>query len=267
MQDSRTTQPTAASPETTTEDTEMRRISRRNWMIVPVVALTVAACDDSTAPTGYGTDELTTELAITPDHVHAFETLVTFTVSVTDPDGNPVTDFDVLQVERRLDGAASYSVMETELDGDFYVVERKFEASGDYDVRVQGLRASDAALVLLHEEETQLHAVRPHGEEGGYRLELEPDPGHIHEGDEATVQFWILDETTRDPITGMTPTIFIVEPVAGTSEYAAVEGAGGLYTAAHTFTDAGETDVGIRFTGTDALEHEWSLAIEVHEAH
>lgn len=242
------------------------KLVRGIWML-PVLAVTVAACDDTTDPDVFATDELTTELAITPDHVHAFETLVTFTVSVTDPNGNPVTDFDVLQVERRLVGAATFSTMEAALDGDFYVVARKFEASGDYDIRVTGLRPSDTDLVVLHEETTPLHTVRPHGEAGGYRIELEPTPGHIHEGDASTIQFWVKDETTSAPISNLMPFIFVDEPVTGVSEYGAVEGAGGLYTAVHTFTDAGETDVGIRFTGTDAQQHEWSLPIEIHAAH
>jgi hypothetical protein len=89
-------------------------------VLAAVVAVSASACGDSTGP-GFATDELTTELAITPGHVHAFQTTVTFTVAVVDPDGNAVTDFDVLQVERRKVGAATFSVMEATLVGEFYV--------------------------------------------------------------------------------------------------------------------------------------------------
>jgi hypothetical protein len=234
---------------------------------VALLAVVAAACDDSTGPDAFTTDDLIAELAITPDHVHAFETLVTFTVAVEDPDGNPVTDFDVLQVERRLEGAASFSVMEADLTGSFYAVAYTFERSGNYDLRVMGQRPGDTDLVLLHEEINPLEVVRPHGHAGGYNVELEPNPGHIHEGDTSDVQFWILNPTTDAGITGLTPTIFIEHPVAGLTEHVATEGAGGLYHAPHQFTEPGMTTVGIRFIGSDAMQHEWSLDIDIHHAH
>jgi hypothetical protein len=239
------------------------------WLRFSTVAalLVAAACEDGTGPNEFTTEDLIAELAITPDHVHAFETTVTFTVAVEDPDGNPVTDFDVLQVERRLEGAANFSVMETTLAGDFYSVEYTFERSGLNDIRVTGMRPGDASLVVLHEEPNQLEVVRPHGHAGGRNVELEPNPGHIHEGDTSDVQFWILDATTDAGITGLTPTIFIDHAVAGHTEMAAAEGTGGLYHASHVFAEPGETTLGIRFTGTDGNQHEWSLPIEVHHAH
>ncbi|MGE0158365.1 MAG: hypothetical protein AB7T31_03070 [Gemmatimonadales bacterium] len=243
-------------------ETRIRRLA-----VIGLLSVAAAACEDDPTNVGFTTDELTADLAITPDHVHAFETMVTFTVAVTDPNGDPVTDFDVLQVERRKAPATTFSVMEATLAGDFYVVDHIFEGSGDYDIRVTGLRPGDADLVVLHEEATQLHTVRPHAEEGGRRIELEPNPGHIHEGDTSDVQFWLLDPTTRVGITGLTPTIFLDEPTGGVTEYAATEGADGLYHASHMFTEAGATAFGIRFMGTDAVEHEWSLDIEVHHAH
>ncbi|HSH74089.1 MAG TPA: hypothetical protein VLA09_00180 [Longimicrobiales bacterium] len=246
----------------------MKSIVRRSWALAPFLVLAVTACSDSTTePRGYTTDELTTELAISPDHVHAFENEVTFTVSVVDPDGAAVTDFDVVQVERRLSGAANWSTMEATLQGDFYVVTHVFEASGEYDIRVTGLRPSDTQLVVLYEQATPLHAVRAHAEVGGYRVEGEPDPGHIHEGNTANVRFWILDDVTRDGITGLTPSISVVHSVAGTTQYAASEGAGGLYEATHTFTEIGATSLTIEFIGTDQQTHEWTLEVEVHAAH
>ncbi len=47
------------------------------------------------------------------------------------------------------------------------------------------------------------------------------------------------------------------------TEYAASEGPGGLYSANHAFADAGPADLGIRFTGTDANLHQWSLEVEI----
>lgn len=236
-------------------------------LAVALLALTAACAEDPIEPEGFATDELTTDLAITPDHVHIYETLVTFTVSVVDPDGAPVTDFEVVQVERRAVGGATWSVMEAALDGDFYVVDHTFEASGMYDIRVTGLRESDTDLVVLYEAPAPLEAVRVHEDVGGYHVELEPDPGHIHEGDSSDIRYWIVDEDTEVGITGLTPTIWVEESDGTTSEYAAAEGADGLYHASHAFSMAGTTVLGIRFIGSDQMEAEWSLEIEVHEAH
>ena len=243
--------------------------THRKPVLALVTALAFGACgEDAVGPEEFTTDQLTAELAITPDHVHTYENVVTFTVAVTDPNGDAVTDFDVLQVERRITGSGdAFRTMEATLSGDFYQVEHVFEASGEYDIRVTGLRASDTDLVVLHEEASPLHAVRAHAEAGGYRVEFGPDPGHIHEGDTSTIQFWILDETTRDPITGLTPDIFVVESVAGTTTYAAAEGADGLYHAGHTFNEVGPLEIGIEYTGLDAQQHEWTVPVEIHHAH
>jgi hypothetical protein len=240
-------------------------------MLATLVALSTAACGDSTDPGGFTTDELTTELAVTPDHIHAFQTTVTFTVAVTDPDGNPVTDFDLVQVETRPTGTTeAYEVEEATSDGDFYAVDVVFEGSGEYDVLVTGLRPSDTELVVLDEEASPLEVVRAHEDVSGYKVEFEPDPGHIHEGESATVRFWILDDETDDPFTGLTPEIFVVEPVSGETAYAATEGADGLYYADHTFDEAGENEMGIRISAADALDGvagEFSIAVEIHEPH
>lgn len=247
----------------------MRKANPFAYSVAVLGLLLLPACsDDPTRPPDtFSTDELVTELAVTPDHVHVYESLVTFSVSVVDPNGDPVTDFELLQVERRLTGNANWSLMEASLNGNLYVVTHTFEASGEYEIRVTGLRSSDSELVVLYEAAEPLHAVRPHAEAGGYRLELEPDPGHIHEGDTSTVRFWIQDEESRAGIPGLAPMIWVEEADGSLMEYQAQEGADGLYFADHTFTSAGPTDLGIRFVGIDQLGAEWSLEIEVHEAH
>jgi len=231
-------------------------------------AVWMAGCDnDPVALDGFSTEELTTELAITPDHVHVYETLVTFTVSVVDPDGGAVTDFDLLQVERRIAGTTTWSILEATRQGGFYAAEQRFEASGEYEIRVMGLRPSDDELVLLYEQPTLLNAVRPHADVDGYHLTLEPDPGHIHEGDTSDIRFWILDKDSEEPVSGLTATVWVEESDGTVSEYDGDEGADGLYHASHSFSQAGATVLGVRFVGADQQEHEWSLEMEVHEAH
>lgn len=245
--------------------------TRMRWALAMLVALSAAACSESTSPGGWDTSELTAELAVTPDHLHSYQTTATFTVVVTDPNANPVTDFDVVQVERRAAGTTgSFSVMEAALDGDFYVVEHVFEGSGEFDVRVTGLRPTDTDLVVLYESTTPLHVVKAHADVGGYKVELEPSPAHIHQGNTVTIQFWVLDDTDDSPITGLTPEVFVVEPVGGETAMASTEGAGGLYHADFTFDELGDNDIGIRISAADAADGvggEWSIPVEVHAAH
>jgi hypothetical protein len=244
-----------------------RRLHRFALFATPALFLAVAACDGSTDPDVFATDELTAELAITPDHVHAFETTVTFTVAVTDPNGDPVTDFDVLNVERKKTTAASYSLMATTLAGAFYSVDYLFEGSGQYEIRVSGQRPGDAAPVIMYELPTPLEAVRPHFHVGGYEVRIEPSPGHIHAGNTSDVQFWVLDPTTEAGITGLAPTLFVQDPTGAETALVSTEGADGLYHGSHTFGTAGDWVLGIRFTGTDAAQHEATLDVEVHAPH
>ena len=248
----------------------MKASRSRGVLLATLVALSAGACSDGTGP-GFTTADLTAELAVTPHHVHAYQTTVTFTVAVSDPDGNAVTDFDVVQVERRAaGGTGSWSVLEAVAAGDFYSVDYIFENSGDYDLRVTGLRPGDSDLTVMFESETPLEVVHAHEDLGGYKVEFQPNPGHIHEGNTSTIQFWILDDTDDSPITGLTPEIFVVEPVSGETALAATEGADGLYYADYTFNEVGDNEIGIRISAGDALDGlggEFTVPVEVHEPH
>jgi hypothetical protein len=250
----------------------MTTMSQRFLPMLALGALTLAACEgDGTGPDGFATDELTTALAIAPDHFHIYETEGTFSVAVTDPDGEPVTDFEVMRLERRVVGTLSWSALELVLDGDLYVGKYTFEASGNYELRVSGMRSADEGLLVLYEADTPLSVVRAHADLGGRRLELENIPGHIHAGDQSQVTFWIMDpqrngQGIRPPITGLATTIW-VEVNGVRTNYATLDWDPGVYAATHRFTAVGSAFVGIRFLGSDGQEHEWSMEIEVHPPH
>ena len=248
----------------------MKAYRSRGFLLATLVALSAGACNDGTGP-GFTTGDLTAELAVIPGHVHAYQTTVTFTVAVIDPDGNAVTDFDVVQVERRAAGSTgSWSVLEAAADGDFYTVDYIFESSGEYDLRVTGLRPGDTFLSVMFQSAAPLEVVHAHADVGGYKVEFQPDPGHIHEGDESTIQFWILDDTDDSPITGLTPEIFVVEPVSGETAVAAIGGADGLYYTIRAFDEVGDNEIGIRISAADALDGvggEFVVPVEVHEPH
>ena len=251
----------------------MTKHRMRRALAAPLaLSLALAACSDSTGPAGgFATDEMAAALAVTPDHFHTLETTGTFTVAVTDPDGEPVTDFELLRLERRRAGAADWSALELARQGDVFVGTYVFEVSGDYQLRVTGIRPSDDELVVLYEADAPLSVVRAHAEVGGRRLELENVPGHIHAGEESAVTFWVTEpqrnaEGVRPPVTGLTPTIW-VETGGTRTPYAAQETAPGVYAATHLFATVGTPTVGITVLGTDGQQHEWSVPIRVHAPH
>jgi hypothetical protein len=248
------------------------KTNRRMFLATLLGSLALGGCaDDATGPKGFATEELTAALTITPDHFHILETEGTFSVAVTDPDGAAVTDFEVLRLERRVVGGTSWSGLELSLQGDLYVGKYVFETSGNYEMRLTGMRESDDELVVLFTAETPLSVVRAHGDVGGRRLEVENTPGHIHGGDHSTISFWVMEtqrnpQGVRPPVPGLAPTIWIEVNGVRTS-YAAGEAQPGVYTATHRFMIVGGAWVGIRLRGTDGQQHEWSVPVQVHQPH
>jgi hypothetical protein len=237
-----------------------------------VALLVLAGCESSTGPDGYATEDLVVDLAVTPHHFHIWETMGVFTVSVVDPEENPVTNFEEIRVERRREGAANWGSIALEHDGGgIYVGEYVFESSGDYELRVTGMRPSDDELKVMLEVEELLEVVRAHSSAGGYRVDFEAVPGHIHAGDASTLNFWFADtEAAHAPpaaqTTGLAPTVLIgVNGSQGT--YTAAEPEAGHYTATHTFTTIGTVPVTIRYTGEDQAQHDYTINIIVHAPH
>ena len=245
-----------------------------SFALLTLAPLAFAACQDSTGPDGFGTEELTTELAVAPQHFHIWETEGTFTASVTDPDGNAVTDFEEIRLECQLAGSTTWGEIELTQDGDVYEGTYTFESSGDYQLRVMGLRESDDELKLLYTAPEVLEVVRAHGSMGGYMVSFESFPGHIHQGDASTLNFWFEAVHATAPAAAgparhgalATPTI-LVGPNGSVASYTAQMPEEHHYTATHTFTTIGDVPVAVRFIGEDAQEHTYIVDIEVHAPH
>ncbi len=217
-------------------------------------------------------DELTVEFSVEPGHVHILQTEVTYTVRVLDHHGEAVTDFVALEVQRLLEGGDTWRGTVLELVGDTYQATYTYSTSGEYQLRVAGQRPGDADLMVLHTAADPLHVVRAHAEAGGYRLEFETFPGHIHEGDEATVSFWILEternaQGVRPPIGGVSTEMHILEESGASFDYSPVESETGRYDVHHTFAEAGDCDFTIHFTGSDGQEAEATFHHHVVHAH
>lgn len=217
-------------------------------------------------------DELEVELTIEPGHVHILQTEVTYTVHVHDHHGEPVTDFVALEVQRLAEGDNTWRGTELELAGEEYVGIYMFSSSGDYQIRVAGQRPDEPDLSVLYDHPDHLHAARAHAEVGGYRIEFETFPGHIHEGDMAAGRFWIMEPEAdangvRPPIAGLNPQILITQEDGSTAQYAAHEHMPGEYEAEHQFTVPGDCGITIQFTGADGQPAEAVFQQHVAHAH
>lgn len=239
-----------------------RGVHRTGLVASLLAAALIVACEDNpTAPANDGLEEghdetLTVELTVTPDHVHILQSEVEFTVKVTDHHGEAVTDFELIQVERRADGSDTWRVIELAPAGNAYVGTYVFSSSGDYDLRVAGQRPGEADMQVLHQAAEPLHCVPAHAEAGGYRVEFETFPGHAHTGEDVTLRFWIMEPERdasgeRPPITGVTGEVHVVESDASEFSYDLVEIGDGVYEAEHNFTAPDEAHVQLHYTGSD----------------
>lgn len=248
-----------------------RRLTR---LVAPLAAVgLLAACEGNPAgPAEEHDEELTVELEIAPGHVHILQTEVQFTVRVTDRHGEPVTDFEAIQVERLAAGSDTWRAIELARAGTAFVGTYTFNSSGEYRLRVMGQRPGEGTMRLLHEAHDPLHVARAHAEAGGYRIEFETFPGHLHEGDDAALRFWIMepekDESgNRPPIAGVVGEVHVVESDGSEVEHELLEVGDGVYECEHTFQVAEEAHVEMHFTGADGGPAEAEFHLHVAHAH
>ncbi len=211
------------------------------------------------------------DLQLSSSHVHILSEL-TYTVTVTDHHGEPVTDFDTLRVERRAAGSDTWRGTDLELQGTSYLGTYTFASSGDYEIRVTGRRAHDTSMVEMHSMSEMLSAARAHAEAGGYRIEFESFPGHLHQHNSATMKFWVMEteqnaEGVRPAIAGLAPEIHCLEADGTTEHHAAAELAAGVYETDHTFASVGEFVGALHFEGVDGLEAEAEFTMHVVPGH
>jgi len=249
-------------------------MSRKTLTLATVSLFGITACDSSpTGPDGNGFDtvDLTAQLAVSPHHFHIWETTGTFTVTVVDPAGGAVTDFEVIRVEHRMVGTSVWRTFSLTQDGAFYVGTYVFESPGDYQLRVTGIRPMDQEMTILYEAPTPLEVVRAHANRGDFRIDFEAVPGHIHAGESATLNFWFapagVDHHVSPALaTGLAPTI-LIDTGGSEGVYTAEESESGRYTATHVFAATSDSlPVTVRFT-SQGTEYEYTVNIKIHAAH
>jgi len=255
----------------------------QRWIPIVLLPVFLSGCfDNPTTPAldsdGHDDDDhadptsaLIVNLELSSSHVHILSEL-TFTATVTDHDGQVVTDFDTLRVERKAEEDDTWRSIDLELQGTSYVGTYTFASSGAYEIRVAGRRPHDEAAVLMYEMHEMLHAARAHGELAAYRVEFESFPGHIHTGEVAAVRFWIMEpekneNDVRPPITGLTALQVHCLTESGAEElHAVTEIEPGVYEADHEFLEAGHFHAGLHMD-MNGETHEAAFDLNIAHGH
>jgi hypothetical protein len=226
-------------------------------------ALALAACADTTQPT----EPLSVDLQISADHFHALETEVTYTVLVTEANGNVVSDFETLAVEYSLEGANDWHAVPLTLQtGGSYQGTHQYAGPGAFDLRVTGQRPGQAEAVL-HQLTEPVQVIRPHWEAGGYRVEFELEPAELKAGIELGLKFFVMESEEdasgkRPPVTGLSGVAIDCEEANGaTTTHDVTESTGGVYQASHSFLASGDVLVTLHFTGADGQPAEVNVPL------
>lgn len=241
-------------------------------LAVAFVVLTTAACEDNPVlgPTGgSGPGSLFAELTLSEGHVHTLSELG-YTVEITDEHGAAFTDLERVAVERRLvveeeEEGHGHAIApadeepwrgtDLELQGTSWVGTYTFTTSGEYEMRVVAQRHGEDEAAVVYEMPDHMGVGRAHVEAGGYRVEFESFPGHLHAGGEAQMMFWILEQERnedgiRPPVEGIEADIHCNES-GGFAEEHHAHGEHGTYSAMHSFQEPGDFLAEIHFTGAD----------------
>lgn len=237
---------------------------------LPLV-IVLAACQSN--PVLVDDGRLSAELALSASHVHTLSE-VSFEVVIRNGDGYAVDDFEAVTVDRR-QGEGAWRSIELAPTGSGFSGAYTFTSSGSYDLRVSVVRhgASEPVEVpLVDPAMAHMEAARAHVELDGYRVEFETFPGHIHQGDEVTVKFWVLDPErdasgSRPPITGLDAKVLCFEEGRIVEDHHAHGHDDGAYEAVHVFQAAGAASAGLRFTDAHGAELETSFDFSVAHGH
>lgn len=238
---------------------EFRRAALYGVMMLLLI-LGLAACP----PPAHVEEALTAEVVVETQTIRTLDAIV-IEVHVEDADGHHHTDMTELHLEVRLVGSDTWTEITLTVDGEHYSGTTTFTSSGDYEIRVTGMAHSGHEMEEMFSGSMLVE--RAHADVGLYHIQYESDPGHIHEGDPAILNFWIALDDSGDPVLGLAAEIFAEDSLGAIATVNAAEGEGGLYWAEITFSEAGSGHAGIRFTAPDNSPIEADFHIDVAHGH
>ncbi len=246
-------------------------MTRTSYVLMALGVAALAACEDNPVLQPDVHDEdLEVAVSFSDEHLATLSEMEV-EVAITDHDGVPVTDFELVAAEMKLEDEDEWVPLELTLHDGHFSAPHMFYSSGEYNLRVVAQRHGADHAETIYTRNEQLEVERIHMDVGPYRVEMETFPGHVHEGDDAEVKFWVLREGGGGPMMGMgglAATIQLHHEASGvTAEHMADEHESGVYEAHHTFTEHGETEVGIGFDDGTGGHHEALFHVPVSENH
>lgn len=240
------------------------------WGTATVAALT--ACTSNPVATEHGDDEEALEVTLSIP-ANPIETLATagFEISVRDHQGSAMMDFEAVMFEYRLEGETEWVGAPMSPEGTRFHAPVTFFTSGDYELRVSGQRHG-GMMGVLHQRPDHLEVLRAHVETADMRIEFETYPGHLEEGAEAEMRFWVFEKDPdlngiRHAITGLSVDIHCEEEAGFAEEHAADEHDPGVYEAHHTFAEAGGFHAEMHFTDPGGQSIEVGFHTHVEHGH
>jgi hypothetical protein len=224
------------------------------WILtITIVSMVASGCGKNPTEVDVHSDEFVFGFTTTTQDVHTL-TPIGFEVTVTDDHGTMMSDFDQFQLEHRLEGTTAWTTVAMTHNGSAYAGSETFVTSGEYELRIMGMAHHGHELEELHHVEQHLHVERAHVEAGGYRVEYESSPGHIHEGESPMLRFWVMDvdadpSGVHPPVGGLTAQIRCAESTGTDHVFSAAESQAGVYESSHLVESSGDTRMGLLFTG------------------
>jgi hypothetical protein len=240
-------------------------MKHRHLVTTLALAAFTLACSDSAVEPPHE-HELLVNLTLADDHLSILED-ITFTVTVTNDHGDPITDFGALEVEYELEGTGTWRGIDMTLQGTSYVGTHEFGTSGEYHFRVSGMRGTATTMEVLYEDPGHFDVERAHVTLGDYKVEFESFPGHIHESETATLRFWITDEAGGQAITGMTVAIECGNPDGTTESHPVTDNSDGVYDTDHLFAEAGDAHAALSFTDAGNVLRETEFHLHIAHGH
>lgn len=238
-----------------------------------VVSLFIAGCTDKgTEPvdTHAGDEELEFTLSFNTLELETLDD-TTLLLSIHDHHGEPMMEFDDVEMQYRMEGTVEWASIPMTMSGDHFEGNHTFVSSGEYEMRAMGVphhgdgHGHDPEELHLMNEHYHVH--RAYVDAGGYRVEYESFPGHIHSGESATLKFWVVDRNTDLAAGNLSPNIRCLETGGVEHVVGATESMAGVYEIDHIVDMAGATAMSLLFTGSDSSPAEAVFDITVSAAH
>lgn len=255
-------------------------------MILGLGLIVGSGCAENPVGHDENDSEYVAEVSVSEEHISTLSE-TEFEITLHKENGSSLGDISALRIEFRMedDADGEWEPAEMVHHGSHFEASHMFMSSGEYQWRIVGDEHGDGDSHMLFESDDHMDVERAHLDAGGYRVEFESFPGHVHEGMTATVAFWVFDDDDdggdghggghgddhgsddHGGMTGLDVTIQCDEADGHMEQHQGHEGEPGMYTAEHEFEEHGEVELSIRFHQQGGSEVEAAFHVPVASAH